>query len=142
MTTDSLVVTWKPVTKRLNGILKAYIIRWKAVNSGQNYTTLTLKISENLSETSSSARKRRDTHDLPASDETSFKLTNLTLYTNYSVQVAAFTIKDGPYSDPVYILSGEGGKMIVIDIKFLVSLTIDYEAERLGENGKSSVTDL
>ena len=135
MTTDSLVVTWKPVTEGLNGILKAYIIRWKAVNSGQNYTTRTLNI-----ESSSHSRKRRDASGLTASNETSFKLTNLTLYTNYSVEVAAFTIKDGPYSDPVYILSGEGGKMIAIDIKFLVSLSIDYEAERLGENSKSSVT--
>ena len=136
MTADSLVVTWEPVTERLNGILKGYKIRWKAVNSGENYTTRTLNI-----ESSSQSRKRRAISSSTASNETSFKLTNLTLYTNYSVQVAAFTIEVGPYSDPVYVLSGEGGKMIVIDMKFLDSLSIDYEAERLGENSKSSVTD-
>ena len=37
-------------------------------------------------------------------------MTNLSLYTNYSVEVSAKTIREGPFSDTVYIFSGEGGK--------------------------------
>lgn len=100
-----MVIIWTPVDeKSLNGILRGYEICWKAVSS-RNNNTKRLKIKP------FSKRKRRDAeiYEYIAHNESSFELKNLSLFTNYSVQVAAYTVRLGPFSNPKYFLSGEGG---------------------------------
>ena len=101
VTQHSFVVSWGPGRQRLNGILRKYKIRWRKVDSA-NYHNETLIIE------SYHSRRRRDI--IIPSNRTSFELKNLSLYTNYSVEIAAVTIKEGNYSSPKYFMTGEGGK--------------------------------
>ena len=101
VTQHSFVVSWGPGSGSLNGILRKYKIRWKKVNS-TDYHNETLIIESHHS------RRRRDI-TIP-SNTASFELKNLSLYTNYSVEIAAVTIKEGNYGRPKYFMTGEGGK--------------------------------
>ena len=101
VTQHSFVVSWGPGSGSLNGILRKYKIRWKKVNS-TDYHNETLIIESHHS------RRRRDI-TIP-SNTTFFELKNLSLYTNYSVEIAAVTIKEGNYGSPKYFMTGEGGK--------------------------------
>ena len=56
---------------------------------------------------SHSRNKRSVSSDHP--EVPSLELKNLSIYTNYSVEVAAVTIKVGVYSSPKYFLSQQGG---------------------------------
>ena len=103
VTQHSFVVSWDKDIQSLNGILRKYKIRWKKVNS-TDYHNGTLIIESHHS------RRRRDI-TIP-SNRTFFELKNLSLYTNYSVEIAAVTIKEGNYSSPKYFMTGEGGKKI------------------------------
>ena len=100
ITSYYVIITWGPVVGRLNGKLQAYNIRWRPARGNVNYTTERIKVA-------SSRRKRREINDVP--HERIFEPKNLSIYTNYSVEVAAVTSKEGKYSDPVYFLSQEGG---------------------------------
>ena len=93
ITSAYVLIEWKPVPDngRLHGILRAYNIRWRRVLSSQSGT-----------------RRRRSAEDA-SSNGTRFEMRNLDIYTNYSVEVAAVTIKVGAFSYPVYFLSQEGG---------------------------------
>ena len=44
-------------------------------------------------------------------DQLEVKLQNLQGYTNYSVQVLAVTLYDGPISDPIFIFTKETSKL-------------------------------
>ena len=99
------MVSWDKNIPSLNGILRKYEIRWKKVDShSTDYHNETLIIEEHNS------RRRREIR-IP-SNRTFFELKNLSLYTNYSVEVAAVTIKVGAYSSPKYFMTGEGGRGI------------------------------
>ena len=103
-TSDYVIIKWGPVEAgRLNGELRAYNIRWRPARGNVNYTTERI----NVAMVASSRRKRRAIYDVP--DKRILHLTNLSIYTNYSVEVAAVTIKEGIYSAPVNFLSQEGG---------------------------------
>ena len=45
-------------------------------------------------------------------DQQEVKLNNLQGYTNYSVQVLAITLHEGPLSDPLYIFTKETGMFV------------------------------
>ena len=101
------MVSWDKNIPSLNGILRKYEIRWKKVGKDSHstdYHNETLIIEEHNS------RRRREIR-VP-SNRTFFELKNLSLYTNYSVEVAAVTIKVGAYSSPKYFMTGEGGRGI------------------------------
>ena len=104
ITSDYIIIKWEPVKGRLNGKLRAYNIRWGLARENASYTE------ERVNVTSSQfRRRRRRSVDKVDSNERTFMLKNLRNYTNYSVEVAAVTVKEGIYSDPVYFLSQEGG---------------------------------
>ena len=92
VTQHSFVVSWGPGRGSLNGILRKYKIRWRKVNS-TDYHNETLIINITI-----------------PSNRMFFELKNLSLYTNYSVEVAGVTIKEGNYGSPKYFMTGEGGK--------------------------------
>ena len=62
----------------------------------------------NITSSPSHSRKKRSVSS-GHSEVSSLELKNLSIYTNYSVEVAAFTIKEGVYSSPKYFLSQQGG---------------------------------
>lgn len=101
ITSDYIIITWEPVVGKLNGILRAYVIRWRPARENASYTEKRVNVTE------SRRRRRRSIGDVY--NERTFKITNLSIYTNYSVEVAAFTVKRGVYSAPKYFLSQEGG---------------------------------
>ncbi|XP_068689584.1 protein sidekick-1-like isoform X2 [Montipora foliosa] len=104
VTADSIQISWQPVPREsLNGKLCGYKIRWKE-EKAEHYTYQELRIKG-----PSAGRKKRavDYLDHPP---TNFTLRNLTVYTNYSVEIAAHTGAEeglGPYSQ-AYFMSGEG----------------------------------
>ena len=106
-TSEYIVIEWEPVPEdgKLNGRLRAYNISWRLAR--ENAAGITEKsINIPLSETR--RRRRRSTTDA-VSNERRLELRDLKIYTNYSVKVAAVTIKVGKFSDPVYFYSQEGG---------------------------------
>ena len=101
VTADSIQISWQPVPQEsLNGKLRGYMLRWKDVKT-ENFS-VELLITE-----CSALSDERESHcfDQPP---TNFTLRNLTVYTNYSVAIAAYTGGRGPYSQ-AYYMSGEGG---------------------------------
>lgn len=104
-TSDSITISWDDVERNLlNGELRRYEISWKEVasyGSGRIIPEL-------------AGRKRRKKRDIDQQDidpqGNIFKITDLKVYTNYSVQIAAYTVKRGPYSNETYLMSGEGGR--------------------------------
>ena len=105
ITSDYIIIKWEPVKGRLNGKLRAYNIRWRPARGNKNYTKERINVTSSHSQ---KRRRRRDINDV-VPNKTTFTLKNLSNYTNYSVEVAAVTVKEGIYSDPVYFLSQEGG---------------------------------
>ncbi|XP_074627585.1 protein sidekick-like isoform X3 [Acropora palmata] len=101
-TSDSITISWGPVEDNLiNGVLIGYKIFWKEVASNVN-DSMIVKWNE------TEHRKKRDIDTVPAIQERIYSITNLTVYTNYSVQIAAYTVALGPYSNETYLMSGEG----------------------------------
>lgn len=105
MLNDIFNFTWKPVEEGLNGILRGYEVRWKQVNSSEDYFR---NITNSTTNSSASDIIRE------------IRLTNLSLYTNYSFEVAAITVAVGKFSDKYYFMSQEGGK------HFLINLAIHF----------------
>ena len=105
VTADSIQLSWQPVPQEsLNGELIGYEIRWKEVKA-KNYTYQELRIKD------PSARRKKRAVNYFDHPPTNFTLRNLTVYTNYSVEIAAHTGAEeglGPYSQ-AYFMSGEGG---------------------------------
>ena len=105
MLNDIFNFTWEPVEGRLNGILRGYKVRWKQVKSRKYY----IRNITNSTTNSSASDIIRE-----------IRLTNLSLYTNYSFEVAAITVAVGKFSDKYYFMSQEGGK------HFLINLAIHF----------------
>ena len=82
----------------MNGILSGYEIFWKEVDSNVNGTIIRKLVGKR--------RKKRNAD----TQENIYKITDLKVYTNYSVQIAAYTVALGPYSNETYLMSGEGGR--------------------------------
>lgn len=87
----------------MNGHLRGYKISWKEVASNVN-DSMIVKWNKRQ------YRKKRDIDTAPTIQEMIYSITNLTVYTNYSVQIAAYTVALGRYSNEVYLMSGEGGR--------------------------------
>ena len=113
MLNDIFNFTWKPVEEGLNGFLRGYKVRWKQVNSNTHYIR---NIDNSTTNSASNRRGRRSVSDII----TEIRLTNLSLYTNYSFEVAAMTVAVGKFSDKYYFMSQEGGK------HFLINLAIHF----------------
>ena len=98
-TSDSITISWVDVEGNLlNGDLKSYEIVWKEVTSNVNGTIIRKLVGKR--------RKKRNAD----TQENIYKITDLKVYTNYSVQIAAYTVALGPYSNETYLMSGEGGR--------------------------------
>ena len=113
MLNDIFNFTWEPVEEGLNGILSGYEVRWKQVNSSKYYIR---NITNSTTNSASTRRRRRSVSDIIRE----IRLTNLSLYTNYSFEVAAITVAVGKFSDKYYFMSQEGGK------HFLINLAIHF----------------
>ena len=113
MLNDIFNFTWEPVQGRLNGILRGYKVRWKQVKSSNDYIRNIINSTTN----SASNRRRRRSASYIIRE---IRLTNLSLYTNYSFEVAAITVAVGKFSDKYYFMSQEGGK------HFLINLAIHF----------------
>ncbi|XP_068751750.1 protein sidekick-1-like [Montipora capricornis] len=104
VTADSIQISWQPVPQEsLNGKLRGYMLRWKDVKA-ESYTYQELLIK------GPSARRKKRAVDYLDPPPTNFTLRDLTVYTNYSVEIAAHTGAEeglGPYSQ-AYFMSGEG----------------------------------
>ena len=87
----------------MNGVLSGYEIFWKEVDSNVNDNMI---VKWNGRE----YRKKRDIDTDPTIQERIYSITNLKVYTNYSVQIAAYTVALGPFSKETYLMSGEGGR--------------------------------
>ncbi|XP_044183375.1 protein sidekick-2-like [Acropora millepora] len=86
----------------MNGVLSGYNIFWKEVDSNVNDSMIVEWKSE------SKRRKKRDIDAAATIQERIYSITNLKVYTNYSVQIAAYTVALGPFSNETYLMSGEG----------------------------------
>ena len=107
-TSEYIVIEWEPVPEdgKLNGRLRAYNIRWRLARENASYNEKRINIPS--SEARGRRRRRRSVTDV-VSSERRLELRNLKFYIDYSVEVAAVTIKVGKYSVPVYFRSQEGG---------------------------------
>lgn len=103
-TRDSITIFWVDVENNLlNGDLQWYEIFWKEVASNVSDSVI-------VERDESKRRKKRSVNNLATIEGNTYKITNLTVYTNYSVKIAAYTIALGPYSNETYLMSGEGGR--------------------------------
>ena len=118
---SSLRLSWKPVDKQhLNGILRAYVITYfetKSPDDTRNNITISL----------TNGRKRRAIAD-PSSP--SFELDGLKAFTDYTVQVMAYTVDYGVPSQQINVTTAQDGKtvsfylIIVIIIIMTIIITI------------------
>ena len=118
---SSLRLSWKPVDKQhLNGILRAYVITYFETKSPDDSR-------QNITIPVTSGRKRRAISN-PSSP--SFELDGLKAFTDYTVQVMAYTVDYGVPSLQLNVTTAQDGKtvyfylMIVIICWFLIDLTI------------------
>ena len=103
-TRDSITISWVDVEDNLrNGVVRGYEIFWKEVASNVSNSII-------VEWDGSKRRKKRDVDNFATIQENIYKITNLTVYTNYSVKIAAYTVALGPYSNETYLMSGEGGR--------------------------------
>ena len=99
---------WKPVHPyHLNGKLRGYKVKYKQTDSSIEKTFVF-----NVNGTEQSRRKRRATE----TDTVSFILKELKPFTNYSVVVLAFTVKDGVPTLKYYFATAEAGMSHVYEL--------------------------
>lgn len=85
----SILVTWEPPREEvIFGILRAFEIRYYITSQPENISSL---------------------NNIPATQRM-FNITELLEFTNYSVEVSAVTIGNGPFSDPVTVITDEDSK--------------------------------
>ena len=102
-TSDSITISWVDVEGNLlNGELRWYEIVWEEVASD-------VKGRIRVKPDHLKRRKKRDT-GVTIIQGNIYKIANLTVYTNYSVKIAAHTVALGRYSKETYLMSGEGGR--------------------------------
>ena len=84
----SILVEWdQPKEEVLYGILRGFRIRY-GVAMDTNITTTTELIPE---------------------QQSSYIIHNLEEFTNYSIEVTAVTVGEGPYSTPINVITDQGG---------------------------------
>ena len=84
---------WSPPTPGLTfGILRSFEIRYYITSRPEN----SLQFIQNI----------------PSTDK-EYEITGLMEFTNYSVEVSAITIDNGPFSSPVTVVTDEDSKMIM-----------------------------
>lgn len=83
----TIIVQWEsPPENFLNGVLRGYRIRYAPVESINNPLAFS-------------------TIGLIPPDQTFYSIGSLQPSTNYSIEVAAVTIDEGPYSSPTYVVT-------------------------------------
>ena len=86
----SVNVTWLPPPPDfIFGILRTFEIRY-FISSQPDSTPFTTRVPHTVGE---------------------FEITGLEKFTNYSVEVSAITIGNGPFSSPVYVVTDEDSKL-------------------------------
>lgn len=105
LTSQSLQISWQPpAVHHTNGLLQGYKINFEYI--------------------SDTVATSNDEIDSRKSTELTIVLTGLRKFTNYSVQVLAFTrIGDGILSSPIYCKTEEDG-MSIRTLKCIFSITI------------------
>ena len=89
----SILVEWEPPRREvLYGILRGFRIRYvvtmNASIPGASVTT-----------------------ELISEQQTSYTISNLEEFTNYSVEVTAVTVGEGPYSSPIVVITDQDCKL-------------------------------
>ena len=89
----SILVEWDPPKKEvLYGILRGFRIRY-ATNA--NITTTTELIPE---------------------QQSSYIIHDLEEFTNYSIEVTAVTVGEGPYSTPIIVITDQDGLLCILNL--------------------------
>ena len=82
----SILVEWdRPREEVLYGVLRGFRIRY-ATNTNISNTT-----------------------ELIPEQQSSYTIHNLEEFTNYSIEVTAVTVGEGPYSSPIIVITEQGG---------------------------------
>ena len=90
----SILVEWDlPRQEVLYGILRGFRIRYVVV------------MNESATVTS----------ELISEQRTSYTIVNLEEFTNYSIEVTAVTVGEGPYSTPIIVITDQDCKIQIID---------------------------
>ena len=112
---SSLRLSWKPVDKQhLNGILRAYVITYfetKSLDDSRKNVTIPV----------TSGRKRRAISD-PSSP--SFELDGLKAFTDYTVQVMAYTVDYGVPSLQLNVTTAQDGKTVYFYLMIVIIIMI------------------
>ena len=89
----SVNVTWSPPTPDLTfGILRSFEIGYYITSQPEN--------------------SLQSIQNIPSIDR-EYEITGLMEFTNYSIEVSAITIDNGPFSSPVTVVTDEDSKMIM-----------------------------
>ena len=100
----SILVEWDlPRQEVLYGILRGFRIRY-VVAMNESVTITTELISE---------------------QRTSYTMVNLEEFTNYSIEVTAVTVGEGPYSTPIIVITDQDCKIQIIDCLCMLVLLSD-----------------
>ena len=85
----SILVQWDPPRQEvLYGILRGFRIRYFAAMNTKNMS---------------------NTIELISEQHSSYVIHNLKEFTNYSIEVAAVTVEEGPYSTPIIVTTDQDG---------------------------------
>ena len=100
----SILVEWDlPRQEVLYGILRGFRIRYVvAINESVTITT-----------------------ELISEQRTSYTMVNLEEFTNYSIEVTAVTVGEGPYSTPIIVITDQDCKIQIIDCLCMLVLLSD-----------------
>ena len=83
----SVLVVWDPPRQEvLYGVLRGFRIRYVVVRNSNNMS---------------------NTIELVSDQHSSYVIRNLKEFTNYSVEVAAVTVGEGPYSTPIIVTTDQ-----------------------------------
>ena len=87
----SIIVEWDPPREEvLFGILRGFRIRYVAMDTSIPVTT-----------------------ELISEQQTSYTIVSLEEHTNYSIEVTAVTVGEGPYSTPIIVITDQDCKFSV-----------------------------
>ena len=89
----SILVEWDlPRQEVLYGVLRGFRIRYvAATNANIPHSSVTT--------------------ELISEQETSYTISNLEEFTNYSIEVTAVTVGEGPYSTPIFVITDQECKL-------------------------------